>query len=93
MPTTPERLASLPPSLAGHSVVVGLGATGLSCARFLSRLGASFSVVDSRENPPALAEFQAQFPNVKVQLGSLESAAIATVLEEAERLIVSHYAF
>lgn len=89
MPTTPERPVSLPPSLAGHSVVVGLGATGLSCARFLSRLGASFSVVDSRENPPALAEFQAQFPNVKVQLGSLESAAIATVLEEAERLIVS----
>lgn len=89
MPSTPESLAALPLSLAGHSVVVGLGATGLSCARFLSRMGASFSVVDSREAPPALSEFKALFPGADVYLGSLESAAITPVLEGADRLIVS----
>lgn len=89
MPNTPESLAALPLSLAGHSVVVGLGATGLSCARFLSRMGASFSVVDSREAPPALSEFKTLFPGADVYLGSLESAAITPVLEGADRLIVS----
>ena len=35
-------------------VVVGLGLTGLSCARHLHRLGLPFSIVDTREQPPEL---------------------------------------
>ncbi len=89
MLSTPNSSATLPASLAGHNVVVGLGATGLSCARFLARSGASFAVVDSRDAPPGLAEFKAHFPSVEVHLGSLDSKVISAILESADRLIVS----
>ena len=36
--------------------VVGLGATGLSCVRFLASKGIEFYVVDSRDNPPGLEQ-------------------------------------
>lgn len=37
-------------------VIVGLGTTGLSVARYLERQGRDFAVVDSRENPPGFDE-------------------------------------
>lgn len=39
-----------------RALVVGLGATGLSCARYLLRQGYRVTVVDSRSEPPMLAE-------------------------------------
>ena len=45
-------------------VVVGLGVTGLSCARFLANKGLSFSVVDNRETPPGVERFRTEFPEV-----------------------------
>lgn len=72
-------------SLEGLSLVVGLGATGYSCARFLSSVGASFAVVDSRAAPPLLPEFQREFPDVAVGLGEFSLDAFGS----AERLIVS----
>ncbi len=66
-------------------VVVGLGATGLSCARFLDRLGLAFSVVDTRDNPPGLAMFEKEFPDVPVFCGEVPAA----VLESAAELVVS----
>lgn len=50
-------------------LIVGLGATGLSCARFLARQGAPFAVVDSRAAPPQLAAFRAEFPEAPLSLG------------------------
>ena len=35
-------------------VIVGLGATGLSCVRFLKSHGMQVAVTDTRENPPHL---------------------------------------
>ena len=37
-----------------RTLVVGLGETGLSVARFLSRQGVPVAIVDSREQPPGL---------------------------------------
>ena len=37
-----------------HALVVGLGLTGLSCARHLVKQGYQVGVVDSREQPPML---------------------------------------
>lgn len=59
--------------------VVGLGVTGLSCARYLTRKGWSFVVMDSRLNPPGLAELRRINPDVPVETGGfrrdwLESA-------------------
>ncbi len=68
-----------------HSVIVGLGATGLSCARYLKAQGESFQVVDSREEPPGLAEFQKQFPDAELTCGSFAPQ----ILLKARRLIVS----
>jgi len=55
-----------------RSLIVGLGKTGLSCARFLSARNVPLLVVDSREAPPALAALHAELPEVEVQLGSFD---------------------
>ena len=70
---------------SANRVVVGLGATGLSCARFLHRRGEQFSVVDTREHPPGLAELQAEMPRVPVFLGQPPEG----LLESGAELVVS----
>ena len=69
----------------GYRLIVGLGETGLSCARYLAGKGEFFKVVDSRPNPPALATFQKLFPGIECELGEFK---VQTFLE-AEQLIVS----
>lgn len=51
-------------------VIVGLGATGLSVARYLSSRGLPFAVADSREQPPGLDDFRQAYPDVELQLGA-----------------------
>src|SRR5690606_23146379 len=53
-------------------VIVGLGKTGLSCARWLHSRGEAFSVVDSRNSPPGLTEFRSEFPDVDLHLGGFD---------------------
>lgn len=67
------------------TVVVGLGATGLSVARFLSARNEPFVVVDSRQQPPALAQLKALLPEVRTELGRLDSDTLCA----ADELIVS----
>jgi UDP-N-acetylmuramoylalanine--D-glutamate ligase len=62
-------------------VVVGLGKTGLSCVRYLSQLGCSIIVMDTRLAPPNLAEFQLNFPNVSIILGRLDQDILCSVNE------------
>jgi UDP-N-acetylmuramoylalanine--D-glutamate ligase len=66
-------------------VVVGLGLTGLSCARYLSAKQLPFAVVDSRTQPPGLTEFEYEFPDVKITLGEISDEALAG----ANEIIVS----
>ena len=68
-----------------NRIIVGLGTTGLSCARYLHSLGESFQVVDSRLDPPGLAELKAQFPTLQPILGEFSPA----LLSQASELIVS----
>jgi len=67
------------------TVVVGLGATGLSVARFLSAQGEPFMVVDNREQPPALDQLRSELPEVRTELGPFDSATLCS----ADQLIVS----
>jgi len=53
--------------------ILGLGATGLSVARFLSSIGKSFVFADSRTAPPRLAEVREAYPDVPVVLGPFEA--------------------
>ena len=52
-----------------NRVVVGLGVTGLSCARYFRRRGVPFSVVDTRADAPGLEDFRREMPEVPVYAG------------------------
>ncbi len=57
---------------AGVDVVLGLGLTGLSCARYLVAQGRDVLVLDSRERPPALRSITERAPGARVRTGSLD---------------------
>ena len=56
-----------------NTAILGLGATGLSVARFLSSIGKSFVFADSRTAPPRLAEVRKIYPDVATVLGPFET--------------------
>ncbi|MFL3653707.1 MAG: UDP-N-acetylmuramoyl-L-alanine--D-glutamate ligase [Halioglobus sp.] len=66
-------------------VVVGLGITGLSCARYLYQRGLPFTVVDTRAEPPALDELRCEMPDVECFVGDYPLEIVTTAAE----LIVS----
>ncbi|MDX1252107.1 MAG: UDP-N-acetylmuramoyl-L-alanine--D-glutamate ligase [Gammaproteobacteria bacterium] len=68
-----------------QTLIVGLGKTGLSCARFLAAHGVPLAVTDSRDNPPGLSTLQQELPDVAVFLGGFD----ASVSASAQRLVVS----
>jgi UDP-N-acetylmuramoylalanine--D-glutamate ligase len=51
-------------------LVVGLGKTGLSIARYLKRGDANAIFFDSRDEPPGLDELEELFPDAEVRLGN-----------------------
>lgn len=66
-------------------LVVGLGITGMSVARFLLSLGFSFAMVDSRDKPPINEDFFQNAPDIAVFTGGFDAAAFKV----ATHLIVS----
>ena len=74
-----------PHSAEPETLVVGLGKTGLSCARFLARRGVPVAIVDSRESPPGLEDARVDLPSVPVFTGGFDEAVFAA----AGRLVVS----
>jgi len=67
------------------TLIVGLGNTGLSVARFLARRGERFAVADSRVNPPGLEQLRAERPGVEIHLGPFDTA----LFNRHTRIIVS----
>ncbi|WP_455204725.1 UDP-N-acetylmuramoyl-L-alanine--D-glutamate ligase, partial [Kaarinaea lacus] len=67
------------------TLVLGLGVSGLSCARFLHYQNQAFAVADTREVPPGLNELREEMPDVVVHLGSMNDIASQSL----KRLIVS----
>jgi UDP-N-acetylmuramoylalanine--D-glutamate ligase len=61
------------------ALVLGLGETGLSMARFLDRRGARVRVADSRENPPGLGALGTSVPRAELVLGPFGEAAFEGV--------------
>ncbi len=53
-------------------LIIGLGETGLSCARYFTRLNLPFTLLDSRLDPPKLSEFQKAFPQRVYHLGAFD---------------------
>jgi UDP-N-acetylmuramoylalanine--D-glutamate ligase len=75
----------LPGQQQGRSVVVGLGRTGLSCARYLQSRGSRFAVTDSRAAPPELAALEQLAPDVEVRLGGFDQS----LLDGAAQIVAS----
>ncbi len=73
------------PEVAAKTLIVGLGATGLSCARYLAAQGVQIAVADSRTAPPGLAVLNAEHPDIAVFLGPFEDG----VFDTAQCLVVS----
>jgi len=72
-------------SNAPYAVIAGLGATGLSCARYLHGHGWRIAVTDTRAAPPQLAALRALDARIPVRLGELDAA----LLEGALCVVVS----
>lgn len=66
-------------------VVVGLGSSGYSAARYLLQRGCAVAITDSRQNPPNLSEFIKEFPAVPVSLGKWDDSFLA----KANKIILS----
>ena len=59
-----------------YAVIVGLGRTGLSCARYLRARGWRLAVTDTRDAPPQLAQLAALDAAIPVSLGRLDTALL-----------------
>lgn len=66
-------------------LVVGLGDTGMSVARYLQKLAYRFAMIDSRDKPPLIDEFVETMPDTPVFTGGFDDAAFAV----ATHLVVS----
>jgi UDP-N-acetylmuramoylalanine--D-glutamate ligase len=66
-------------------LIIGMGQTGLSCARFLMEKGLSFDVCDTRELLPNQADIESEFPQCQIFKGELD----AEILLGYQELIVS----
>jgi UDP-N-acetylmuramoylalanine--D-glutamate ligase len=68
-----------------HSVVVGLGKTGASALRYLSKRGIAVSATDSRRAPPGLEELGALASSIDLRLGGFD----LSLLEDASQVLMS----
>jgi UDP-N-acetylmuramoylalanine--D-glutamate ligase len=70
---------------AAKTVIVGLGKTGLSCARYLHARHRRVTVIDSRNAPPEISALQQLAPEIEIRVGGFDAA----VLEDAVEVVVS----
>jgi len=62
---------NLAPLEAGRrALVLGLGRTGVSCARYLRRKGLEVRVADTRSEPPGAATLREQVPDAELRTGA-----------------------
>ncbi len=72
--------------LSGRKVIVlGLGETGMSMARWLTRHGALVTVADTRVAPPRAEQLAAELPAVALERGEFR----ATSLQAADLIAIS----
>ncbi len=77
---------NLAPLEAGtRALVLGLGRTGLSCARYLQRKGLAVRVADTRAQPPGSEALRAKVPDAELRTGPFEMS----LLEEAAQVVIS----
>jgi UDP-N-acetylmuramoylalanine--D-glutamate ligase len=74
------------PLAAGtRALVLGLGRTGLSCARYLRRKGLEVCVADTRSVPPGAAALREQVPEAELRTGPFA----AELLDGVSHVVIS----
>jgi UDP-N-acetylmuramoylalanine--D-glutamate ligase len=68
-----------------HSVVVGLGKTGVSCLRYLAKRGIPVRATDSRRTPPGLEELGMLARSLDLRLGGFD----LSLLDGASQVLMS----
>jgi UDP-N-acetylmuramoylalanine--D-glutamate ligase len=68
-----------------YAVIVGLGRTGISCARYLRGRGWRLAVTDTRAQPPEMARLAELDATIPVRVGGLDPA----LLDGAELVVAS----
>jgi len=68
-----------------RTIVVGLGRTGMSCARYLHARGIEFAVTDSRAAPPEAQALRQLSPGIEMRFGGFDQA----LLDGATQVIAS----
>jgi len=77
---------NLAPLEAGtRALVLGLGRTGLSCARYLRRKGLSVRVADTRGDPPGADALRANVPDAELRAGPFDPR----LLEDVAQVVIS----
>jgi UDP-N-acetylmuramoylalanine--D-glutamate ligase len=84
-PTSRPDVRALNHQQRGRSIVVGLGKTGMSCARYLQSRGLSFAVTDSRPAPPESAALEKLAPAAEARFGGFDEA----LLDGASQVVAS----
>ncbi len=78
--------ATLAPLAAGtRALVLGLGRTGLSAARYLARKGLTVRVADTRANPPGAAALREHVAAAELRTGAFDSA----LLDDVAQVVIS----
>lgn len=72
----PAAAHTAQPSMRSPNVIVGLGRTGLSCARYLAGRGEAFAVTDSRREPPELKHLHELAPHAPIRVGGFDPALL-----------------
>lgn len=67
------------------TVIVGLGTTGLSVARYLQEQDQAFALVDSRQNPPNSDDFKRDYANAPYHFGDFDTPLIC----DAKHLVIN----
>ncbi len=67
------------------TMIVGIGVTGLSCARYLHKNKIPFCAIDHSSHPHYREDFQREFPDVPLTLG----AEIGDIPPRVERVLLS----
>ena len=79
-------LHTLLPLAAGtRALVLGLGRTGLSAARYLDREGLTVRVADTRANPPGVDALRDQVPAAELRTGAFSSS----LLDDVAQVVIS----
>ena len=83
MSVQPKNVASLEPGT--RALVLGLGRTGLSAARYLHRKGLRLRVADTRAEPPGIEALRRELDGTEVHTGPFDDA----LLDGVSQVVIS----